>query len=107
MWSLIIVVLDEFPVELESGVFLVVGSEPAFDLTLGCGFADSSEDMFDAVPLAVGIKPRLAFPYAPELAAVVGEDLSGLSVLMYCLVEEPDDVLCGSFIEEFRGGYEP
>ena len=101
MWAFIVVVLDEFPVELESGVFLVVGSEPSFNLALRGGFTNSSKDMFDAVSFAVGIKPRLASPYALELAAVIGEDLPGLSVLMYRPVKEPDDVLRDSFIEEF------
>ena len=32
MWALVVVVLDVFPVELELDVFLVVGSEPAFDI---------------------------------------------------------------------------
>ena len=44
MWSLVVVVFDEFPVELEFGMFLVVGSEPSLDFAHGCGFADSSDD---------------------------------------------------------------
>ena len=47
MWAFVVVVFYEFPVELESGMFLVVCSEPSFNLTLCCGFADSAEDMFD------------------------------------------------------------
>jgi len=62
-----IVVLDEFPVEGEPCMFLVVGSEPSFNLTLRCGFADSSEDMFDAGVLAVEFEAGFSFPYAPEL----------------------------------------
>jgi len=50
VWAFIVVVLDEFPVELESGVFLVVGSEPSFNLALRGGFTDSSE----YVPYRVG-----------------------------------------------------
>ena len=42
MWTFVVVVLDEFAVELESGVFLVVGSEPAFDFALRGGFSDSA-----------------------------------------------------------------
>ena len=56
MWSFVVVVFDEFPVERESGMFLVVGSEPSFNLALRCGFADSSEDMFDPMLLAVCVE---------------------------------------------------
>ncbi len=62
------VVFDEFSVELESGVFLVVGSEPSFSLSHGCGFADSSEDMFDSIVYAVYLEAGFAFSYTPELA---------------------------------------
>jgi len=54
--SFVVVVFDEFPVELESGVFLVVGSEPSFNLALRCGFTDASEDMLDPMLLAVGVE---------------------------------------------------
>jgi len=47
MRSFPVVVLDEFPVEFESGVFDVVGSEPSFNLALRCEFAYASENMFD------------------------------------------------------------
>jgi len=47
---------NEFPVERESRVFLVVGSEPAFDLSERCGFADSSEDMLDPAALTVCVE---------------------------------------------------
>jgi len=50
------VVFDEFPMQCESGVFLVVGSEPAFDLALRGGFADSSEDVLDVLLLAVRVE---------------------------------------------------
>ena len=56
MWSFIVVILDEFPVELESGVFLVVGSEPSFNLALRGGFADSSEKMSYRVGLTVRVE---------------------------------------------------
>ena len=56
MRSLVIVILDEFPVEWESGVFLVVGSEPSFNLPLRCWPADSSEDMFDPFLVAVSVE---------------------------------------------------
>ena len=35
--------------ELESDLFLVVGSEPSLDFAEGCGFSDSSYDVGDAV----------------------------------------------------------
>ena len=105
MWSLIIVVFDEFPVELESSMLKVVCSEPAFDLALRCGFADASEDMFDLLLLAVGVERGLASADAPELAAVIGEDLSWLRVFVDGSVEEPDDVLGGAFVEAFAAGH--
>ena len=49
MWSFVVVVFDEFPVECESGMFEVVGSEPSFNLALRGGFADAPEDVFDIV----------------------------------------------------------
>jgi hypothetical protein len=48
--------LDEFPVERESRVFLVVGSEPTFDLTECGGFADAAEDVFDSDALTVCVE---------------------------------------------------
>ena len=48
MWTLVIVVLDEVLVELESRMFEVVGSEPSFDLSERRGLADAAEDMPDA-----------------------------------------------------------
>jgi hypothetical protein len=56
VWPFIVVVFYEFLVELESGVFQVVGSEPSLDLAQCCGFADSTEDMLDLVLLAVGLE---------------------------------------------------
>ncbi len=56
MRAFVVVVFYEFPVEWESVVFLVVGSEPSFNLALGCGFADSSENMFDALLFAVCVE---------------------------------------------------
>ena len=56
MWALIVVVFDEFPVELEPCMLLVVGSEPAFNLTECRGFADSAEDMLDPMLLAVCVE---------------------------------------------------
>ena len=56
MWAFVIVVFDEFPMQCESGVFLVVGSEPAFDLALRRRLADSSEDVLDVLLLAVRVE---------------------------------------------------
>jgi len=56
MRSFVVVVFDEFPVELKSCMFQVVGSEPSFNLALRCGFADSSENMFDPMLLAVCVE---------------------------------------------------
>jgi len=67
MWSFVIVVLDEFPVDWESGVFLVVGSEPSFNLALRRRFPNSSEDVFDVMLLAVCVETGFSFSYAPEL----------------------------------------
>jgi hypothetical protein len=53
MWPFIVVIVDEFPVDWESVVFLVIGSKPPFNLPLRGGFADASENMFDSPPLAV------------------------------------------------------
>lgn len=47
------VVFNESPVELESFMFEVVGSESSFDLTWRGRFADSSKDMLDALLLTV------------------------------------------------------
>jgi hypothetical protein len=54
--SIGIVVVDEFPVERESGVFLVVGSEPPFNLPLRRVFPDAPEIMFDPMLLAVSVE---------------------------------------------------
>ena len=67
MRPFVIVVVDEFPVEFESGVFQVVGSEPSFNLALRGGFADSSEDMLDPLLLAVRVEVGFSSAYAPEL----------------------------------------
>ena len=85
-------------------MFLVVGSEPSFDLALRCGFADSAEDMFDPLLLAVGVEAGFAFADAPELAAMICEDLSGFAVFMDSLVEEADHVLRCAFFEYLGGG---
>jgi hypothetical protein len=53
MWAFITLVLDEFPMQCESGVLLVVGSEPGFDLAFRGGFVYSSEDMLDPFLVAV------------------------------------------------------
>lgn len=68
-------------------MLLVVGSEPSFNLTECRGFADAAEDMFDSLLLAVCVERGLASAYAPELAAVVGEDLSWLGVFVYGSVQ--------------------
>jgi hypothetical protein len=106
VWSFVIVVFDEFPVELESGMLQVVGSEPSFNLALRGGFADSSKGMLDPLLLAVRIEVGFAFPYAPELAAMICEDLSRFVVFVDSLVEEADHVLGGSFIEYLTACYE-
>lgn len=67
MWPLIVVILDEFPVELESGMFEVVGSEPAFDLSERRRLADAAEDMLDPLLLTVRGEAGFASAYAPEL----------------------------------------
>ena len=87
MWTLVIVVFDEFPVKLEPGMFEVVGSEPSFNLTKRRRLADAAEDMFDSLLLAVCVERGLASAYAPELAAVVCEDLSWLGVFVYGSVQ--------------------
>jgi len=56
MRTFVIVVVDEFPVELESGVFLIVGSEPSLNLSLRRGLTDASKDMLDPLPLTVRIE---------------------------------------------------
>ena len=53
MWSFPVVVFDEFPVEWESCMFEVVGSEPSFDLSKRGGLTYSAEDMLDPLLLAV------------------------------------------------------
>jgi len=53
VWPFPVVVFHEFPVELESGMLQIVGSEPSFDLALSGGFADSSKDVLDALTLTV------------------------------------------------------
>ena len=65
MGSLVIVVFDEFPVELEPGMFKVVGSEPSFNLALRGGLADAAEDMFDPLLLAVCVERGFASADAP------------------------------------------
>jgi hypothetical protein len=87
VWTLVVVILDEFPVELEPGMLQIVGSEPTFNLAKRRGLADASEDMLDLLPLAVCVERGLSSADAPELAAVVGEDLSWLRIVMYGLVE--------------------
>jgi len=84
-------------------VFLVIGSEPSFDLALGCGFADSSEDMFDPLLLAVRVEVGFAFSYAPELASMIRQNLPRLAIFTDSLVEEGDHVLCCSFFEYLGG----
>ena len=61
--------------------------------------------MCDPADFAVGVKARLAFSYAPELTAVVGEDLSWLSVLTDGPIQEPDHVLCGVVSEYLAASY--
>jgi len=85
--AFVVVVLDEFPVEWESSVFFVVGSEPPFNLALRGGFADASEDVFDSFLVTVRVEGGFASADAPELAAMVGEDLAWFRVFMYRLVE--------------------
>ena len=48
-------------------MFLVVGSEPSFNLALDCGFADSAEDVFNVLLLAVCVEAGFASSYALEL----------------------------------------
>ena len=67
MWPFVIVVFDEFPVELESCMLLVVGSEPSFNLALRGGFTDVSKDMFDAYSWAAWSSSQIAFPAVPSL----------------------------------------
>jgi len=98
--TFVVVVLDEFPVEWESSVFFVVGSEPPFNLALRGGFADASEDVFDSFLVTVRVEGGFASADAPELAAMVGEDLAWFRVFMYRLVEEPDHVLCCAVFED-------
>ena len=43
MQASLVVVFDEFPVELEPGMFEVVGSEPSFYLAKRCRLADAAE----------------------------------------------------------------
>ena len=47
MRPLVVIVLDEFLVQREPGVFLVVGSEPSFDLSERGRFTDAAKDVFD------------------------------------------------------------
>lgn len=56
MRPLVVIVLDEFLVQREPGVFLVVGSEPSFDLSERCGLADAAENVLDPLVLAVGVE---------------------------------------------------
>ena len=64
MWSLVVVVFDEFPVEWESGMFEVVGSEPTFDLSERGWFADAAEDMLDSDGFTVCVEAGFASAYA-------------------------------------------
>ena len=57
-------------------MFEVVCEEPAFDLSERRRLADAAEDMLDPLPLIVCVERGLASADAPELASVVGEDLS-------------------------------
>ncbi len=106
MRSFVVIVLDELPVELEPCMLEVVGSEPSFDLAERGGFADAAEDMLDPLLMAVHVERGLASAHAPELASVVGEDLSWLRVFVDCSVEQPDHVLRGALAEVFGCGYE-
>ena len=56
MRSYPVVVFYEFLVEWKSFMFEVVGSEPSFNLSLRRGFSDSSEDVSDAMPVAVRVE---------------------------------------------------
>jgi len=67
VWPFPIVVVDEFPVEWESGVFEVVGAEPTFNLPLRRRFADASENMLDPLLLAVLVEAGFSSPDTPEL----------------------------------------
>ena len=104
MWAFVVVVLDEFPVEWESSVFFVVGSEPSFDFALGCGFADAAEDVFDSFLVTVRVEGGFASADAPELAAMIRQYLLGLVVFMDSLVEDPDHVLRCAFFEYLGSG---
>jgi hypothetical protein len=48
-------IFDDFPVDRES-LPNVVGSEPSFNLTLRCGFPDSSKNMFNPMLLTVHVE---------------------------------------------------
>jgi hypothetical protein len=48
-------------------MFLVVGSEPSFNLALRGGFTDVSKDMFDAYSWAAWSSSQIAFPAVPSL----------------------------------------
>jgi len=87
VWTFPVVVFNEFPVELESGVLKVVCSEPSFDFAERGGFADSAEDVLDSDVFTVGVEGGFASAYAPELAAMIGEDLSRFRVFVNSLVE--------------------
>lgn len=58
MWPLVVVVLDEFPVEREPRMFELVGSEPTFDLSERRGLTDSAEDMLDPMVLTVCVEKK-------------------------------------------------
>ena len=62
--------------------------------------------MLDLVAFTVCVEAGFAFADAPELAAVVCQDLSGFSVIMNSLVEQPYHVLSGSFREDPGCSYE-
>ena len=99
--------MDEFPVELESDVFLVVGSEPSFNLPLRRRFPDPSHNVFDPLLSTVLVEARLTPPNTPEYAPMIRQGLPGLAVFMDGSIEQPDHVLRGGFIEVFATGYEP
>jgi hypothetical protein len=87
-------------------MFEVVGSQPPFDLPERCGLADHAEDMLDPAAFTAGVETGFALSYATELVALVCEDLLGLRVFVDGVVEEPDHVLRGAFLEDVGCSYE-
>jgi hypothetical protein len=69
VWTLVIVEFDEFPVELEPGMFKVVALEPSFNLTKRCSLADAAEDMFD--PLLRQILLKVTAPIVTSFSEIV------------------------------------